>query len=88
VSESNNRSVCLPMQSRTSSLSVSIACVDIRDTISESSTREVTYSLHSVYVNVCTSLWLQSKLKMNKRRGERIPSVRDLVCEGCLSQEF
>lgn len=49
----------LPMQSRTSSLRVSIACVDIRATISESSTREVTYSLHSGYVNARTGCSLQ-----------------------------
>ena len=55
MSESDSQSACLPMQSKTSSLRVSIACVDIRDTISESSTREVTYSLHSVYVNVRSS---------------------------------
>ena len=54
MSELFNKSDCSPMQSRTSSLRVSMACVDIRATISESSTREVTYSLHSGYVNVRT----------------------------------
>jgi hypothetical protein len=69
-----SESVCLPMQSKTSSLRVSIACVDIRATISESSTREVTYSLHSVYVHVRSSRWLQSNL--NERKGERISFVK------------
>ena len=35
------------MQSSTSALSVAIAWTDMRATMSESSTREVTYSLHS-----------------------------------------
>ena len=37
----------LPIQSRTSSRRRAMACTDIRATISESSTKEVTYSLHS-----------------------------------------
>lgn len=39
--------LCSPMQSSTSSLSDAMACTDIRATMSESSTKEVTYSQHS-----------------------------------------
>lgn len=88
MSEYNNQSVCSPMQSKTSSLSVSMACVDIRATISESSTREVTYSLHSGYVHVRISRWLQSYLKLNERKVKIISFVRYLDCGGCLSQEY
>jgi hypothetical protein len=35
------------MQSRTSARRVAMACTDMRATMSESRTREVTYSLHS-----------------------------------------